>query len=292
MSLVQYGSSSSDESSDEGHVSSNANVSLNNRLKAETEAVQKGVKRSREEEGDSQNDKKRGKNGTQLPPLPPALTGLFQERERPPDDPSLHQGRTRSKPHVDGLWATSVYIDISLTEELEDIISTLVERAKALVPSLETIPEPHISLTRLFRLPTLHVDRFKRDVRSVFEKRNKIKLSFSGLQCFSNDEQTRSFLTLRVGSGHAELESMMADMDQIAIKYGQPTFYDNPEFHASFAWALGGHTLDQSTVEGILHQDNIGEIHKELDADIRQCVVQAERVSWKIGAKIESLALK
>ncbi|KAG0236447.1 poly(U)-specific 3'-to-5' RNA exonuclease [Actinomortierella wolfii] len=269
MSLVQYGSSSEDSSEDEGHVSSNANVSLNNRLKAETEAVQKGVKRSREEEGD------RERMALSCHHYRQHLQAYFKS-----------ESVLQMIPHCikDGR--------VSLTEELQDIISTLVERAKALVPSLETIPEPHISLTRLFRLPTLHVDRFKRDVRSVFEKRTKIKLSFSGLQCFSNDEQTRSFLTLRVGSGHAELESMMADMDQIAIKYGQPTFYDNPEFHASFAWALGGHTLDQSTVEGILHQGNIGEIHKELDTDIRQCIVQAERVSWKIGAKIESLALK
>ncbi|KAF9167313.1 poly(U)-specific 3'-to-5' RNA exonuclease [Actinomortierella ambigua] len=288
MSLVQYGSSSEDSSEDEGHVSSNAIASLS---KSEPEVVKNGKKRTRED-SDVQNISKKGKSKPSLPPLPTALRGLFQERERAPDDPSLHQGRTRSKPHVDGIWATTVYIDIPLTEELTDIVSTIVARAKALHPTLETIPEPHISLTRLFRLPALHLDRFKRDIKAVFEKRCKVRLSFSGLQCFSNDEQTRSFLTLRVGSGHADLESMLAEMDSLAVKYGQPTFYDTPELHASIAWALGGHILDQSTVEAILDKENIVDGHSELDTDIRHCVVFAERVCWKIGSQVESLTLR
>ncbi|KAG0378408.1 poly(U)-specific 3'-to-5' RNA exonuclease [Mortierella sp. AD032] len=193
----------------------------------------------------------------------------------------------------------------TFTLKLFDIVSTLTRTAQSLAPSTvsmlqsitsqekknsvpvkaesaEDASELHISLTRPIYLQELHLGRFASDVRDIFKSRKRFNINFSGLQSFSNDDQTRSFLSLRVGAGHAQLESLVADMDVIAQRYSQPKFYPDPEFHASFAWALGGGVLDSKIVEAMPELDG------ELGHDLRHCSIGVKRVSWKIGQKTGS----
>ncbi|KAF9422295.1 nuclear protein localization protein 4 [Podila epigama] len=182
-----------------------------------------------------------------------------------------------------------------------DIVSTFTERARKLVPNtismlqsiqwMKTNPkaipidaksaddatELHISLTRPIYLQELHMGRFVSDVREAFKRRKRFNISFSGLQAFSNDDNTRSFLSLRVGAGHSELERLLVEMDEIVERYAQPKFYPNPEFHASFAWAVGGDTLTENTVKVL---------EEELGKDLRQCSVLVRKVAWKLGQKL------
>ena len=73
--------------------------------------------------------KKRPKPSSSPQPqlAPPVPTGPKPQRKRklpalaahlappvPPDDPSKHQGRTRTTPHVEGQWAAYVYVPIAL----------------------------------------------------------------------------------------------------------------------------------------------------------------------------------
>jgi hypothetical protein len=79
---------------------------------------------------------------------------------------------------------------------------------------------------------------------------------------------------------------MVAEMDAIAERYGQPKFYDPPEFHASFASAVGGEVLTAKTIH------DIPELEQEMGHDLRHTSIAIRNVAWKIGPNRGSVALK
>jgi len=121
------------------------------------------------------------------PPLPPAI----KKRRLPAlashlmpavplDDPSKHQGRTRSTPHVEGQWAAYVYVPLVLHGALRGTVERAVAMAKQEVPSVHVlgasdadadsvaaVRELHISLTRPFFIRTHQKEEIKRAVRDA-----------------------------------------------------------------------------------------------------------------------------
>lgn len=95
MALVDYSESDSDPGDLDGDERSSGILSSPS-------------KRKRDAEDHLKNEKI-----TALPPLPAAFHDLYATNSRVSvrDDPSLHGGRKRVTPHIEGNWPTHVYLE-------------------------------------------------------------------------------------------------------------------------------------------------------------------------------------
>ncbi|KIZ06656.1 hypothetical protein MNEG_1289 [Monoraphidium neglectum] len=66
-------------------------------------------------------------------------------------------------------------------------------------------------------------------------------LRLRGVRAFVNDEGTRTFAALCVEEGAAEVCALVRAVDAAFEEHGLSPFYEDPQPHASFAWALGDH---------------------------------------------------
>ncbi|KAL1916928.1 uncharacterized protein VTP21DRAFT_5125 [Calcarisporiella thermophila] len=216
-----------------------------------------------------------------LPPLPANFLNIFSDRDRRKlDDPALHQGRIRSVPFVEGNWATHVYAKIRLQPDALDHLHLVVERAQNTSASIHSLiggydesteiieaeekkeirnnkdvnNSLHISLSRCVFLKQFQIEPFVRSLRKPLERKGRFSINFTRLSCFVNDEKTRSFIGLEVGSGFDDLSSCLSIVDEMLSKYKQPGFYTKPRFHTSIAWALGGESspITEEFVRNIL----------------------------------------
>ncbi|KAJ7246419.1 U6 snRNA phosphodiesterase Usb1 [Mycena rebaudengoi] len=158
------------------------------------------------------------------------------------DDPALHQGRLRTTPHVDGQFSAHIYL-----------LRSVIASAKNMVPALhdfwvssDSEPELHISLSRPIYLRAHQREDIKRTVKHIAETNPPFTVSFAELSELVNDERTRIFLALEVGSGHHELASITNSITPALRNIRQQEFYASPRFHASIGWAL----LDSSVRQG------------------------------------------
>ncbi|KAJ6511985.1 U6 snRNA phosphodiesterase Usb1 [Mycena vitilis] len=190
---------------------------------------------------------------TQIPPPPkkrklPAISTTLI----PPghvDDPSLHQGRIRTIPHVDGQYATHIYASVPLARgsTFFKLLCKILASAKSTVPTLhdfwsssESKTQLHISMSRPIFLRSHQREDMKLAVKRVAEKTLPFTASFAHLSELVNDEGTRIFLALEIGAGHHELTNITTSLVPALRALRQQEYYTDPRFHASIGWALLG----------------------------------------------------
>ncbi|TDL23211.1 hypothetical protein BD410DRAFT_787528 [Rickenella mellea] len=187
-----------------------------------------------------------------LPKLSQSLTVATPEA-----NPLLHQGRIRTMPHADGQFAAYVFVPVVLDQhstELHQLLADALNCAKDTEPALQSdwythdLPnaqkanigtrELHISLTRPIYLRAHQREELKRAVKQAAQNHPTFVASFAAFATFVNDERTRAFVGMEVGAGHAELQSLSETLKPLLRLLHQRPFYEDPRFHASFAWAL------------------------------------------------------
>ncbi|EIN03666.1 hypothetical protein PUNSTDRAFT_139379 [Punctularia strigosozonata HHB-11173 SS5] len=180
----------------------------------------------------------------------------FVDPSEPKDDPSLHQGRKRTVPFVEGQFCAYVYVPIFIPVKsgLAKVLKAAIKDAKTAVPILHPIDrlssesdaassggdelELHVSLTRPIYLRAHQREELKCAVKSLAHSHRKFHASFAKFDELQNDEATRTFVVAEVGAGWDNLKALTSVLSPAISALRQSTFYDQPRYHISIAWAL------------------------------------------------------
>jgi len=179
------------------------------------------------------------------------------------EDP--HRGRIRSFPHVEGQFATHIYIEIHPPRDgtTVKLLADLCQLLQSSVRGLERMfslkadsgSSMHLSLSRTVPISSIQIHSLLNGLRHGFNKiktRNKLHLTVgSAAQVLVNDEGTRTFVALHVVEEHAitnqssnrsEISTIRKWIDivsKVFLLHGLPEYYDNPCIHTSIAWCVG-----------------------------------------------------
>lgn len=199
---------------------------------------------------------------TNLPPLPSSFHNLYATTVRlfTADLPSLHQGRKRLIPHIEGNWPSHIYVEwhpppthhealSSLLDALQTDLQPLLSAASGnhelttfLTSDLGAPLPLHISLSRPFVLRTEQKEMFRealaRHIASTavapFEL--QVVVGGGGFAWFRSAEASRSFLVLRVRTAaqgvqaqqrrsNPQLAALLQGCNEVVGAQGQPRLY-------------------------------------------------------------------
>ncbi|KAF7296496.1 hypothetical protein HMN09_01056300 [Mycena chlorophos] len=215
-----------------------------------------------------------------LPALGSTLSGPIHI-----DDPSKHQGRTRTTPHVDGQFATHVYARVALASgsSLGRLVSEILDAAKRDAEGLHAFDELHISMSRPVFLRAHQREEMRNAVKRVAGGYSPFTLSFAQISALANDEGTRLFLVLEIGAGHNELASLTNALSPTLLQFRQKEYYAFPRFHASIGWALP--SAEPPGLDGVFPPSVIDALNTAFGARLRSAASRCdvETLEVKIG---------
>ncbi|KAL0048824.1 hypothetical protein WJX82_000115 [Trebouxia sp. C0006] len=129
-----------------------------------------------------------------------------------------HQGRKRQFPHVEGNFATHVYISAHSPASVKTALLAELHRQKEAFPKLEVLAQSvkpdgqsiakpfHLSLSRTVPIKVHQIDPLIASLQAALKQQHSFQLEFCGWRVFMNDEQTRTFLAIAAGLGATEME--------------------------------------------------------------------------------------
>eukprot|EP00741_Cyanophora_paradoxa_P025680 tig00000388_g24783.t1 len=224
----------------------------------------------------------------------PALPSPQLESRAPPIDPpaplpAAHDGRVRTFPHVVGNYPSYVYIPVRVSDELVRLVHSALDRVRAALsagaadgsgpPEVKenTSAEYHVSVSRTFVLRREQIAPFVASLRKAMRNTARYKAALSGVEFFTNEEQTRSFVSIPIRKGLVETCSIIKAVDEVMQAYELRPFYPEPRPHVTVAWALGA---------------SLGKLQLEAPAEAGSVGLPVNRVEAKIGNRVYDFILK
>ncbi|KAH8292979.1 hypothetical protein KR054_002169 [Drosophila jambulina] len=251
MALVDYGSSSSSASEDEG----SSSIALRD--------VPSSLKR---------------------PALPTAADLLGPKKPKPEefvedvvDDPALHGGRIRTFKHERGNWASYVYVPVTAcAEQLEEFQAEAIAHLDPEL-KLQGNESLHLSLSRTVVLQYHQIDEFSRSLQTALNSSTGFTATLQGLRIYTNEERTRTFVSAPLDAAFAEkMSAILQPIDQVMLDYRLQQFYNPASFHVSLLWCVGD--------EEKLLNSKLKEL-KELLEDQDSLSLAVHEVHFKCGKK-------
>lgn len=241
--LVQY-SDSEDEVSD----------------REESECI--GMKRKKPHDFQvcAENDKKL--RSSESLPLPDSIKTLFSSGNKHEDNPEVHQGRIRSFEHLEGNWATHVGVSYDPDERMIELIDELLICLRPL--EFKPMKEFHLSLSRTVAIRHHWIQPLTDRLQRRFRLLPKTCCEISSVKLYTNDEKTRTFLSLAVSAPGAILQQYTKAVDECFEEYKLQKYYENPSFHISIGWCLGDVVLQ-------IGEETLSKLQNKVDNTMEEC---------------------
>ncbi|XP_067934172.1 U6 snRNA phosphodiesterase 1-like [Watersipora subatra] len=200
-----------------------------------------------------------------------------------------HQGRIRSFPHERGNWASYVCIPVPYSDDFEELSASLTEilRASCTQHSFHAIPSPHISLTRTLKLRHHWLADLTQGLLQMCSLYKQFYISLRDVQVYTNDEKSRTFISVKVVSGDDHLTSIVHKLNSLLTEYNLPPFYQEASFHVSLCSCVHDARVALTPV--------MSKLQNAVDEWIRdnpECAFfSVNKLLWKAGNKETWLSL-
>lgn len=165
-------------------------------------------------------------------------------------------------------------------------------RGSATDTSPQTSEHLHISLTRPFtvrsyerddyvKVATAEVERFRTSVSSF-------PFSFSRIAYLANDDASRHFMVLEVGSGREKLHKLsLALSTELRRAFRAKTYYDEARYHASTACVMIPSSQPSAETLGPRFSAIVDDVEARWGSQLRKCpAVWARRIGIQVADRI------
>lgn len=212
-----------------------------------------------------------------------------------------HKGKVRSFSHVDGNYATHVYLEVNLLAEawpIRSVLRDVITEARKDLPALQTgtdVLPPHshgiadlpavyhVSLSRVLPIRYSDIQSLVATLQECLARTARFEITLAGLEAFTNDNRERTFLALSVGKGRQQVCKAISRVNKAFLQHGLQQFYTDARPHASIAWMLGD---EEAALQHHIMQTLKSHPHEGLAGRQVDWSQQIVSINCKIGKQI------
>lgn len=180
--------------------------------------------------------------------VPESLKNLYKDdKDNVNDQHESHNGRIRSFAHERGNWATYVFIPVANCGQFDLLCNTLISSCK-IISEFYSCVDVHVSLSRTVVLRYHWIDSFVKTIAAKTKMLKCFSIDFDTVNIYMNEEETRTFIGIRVQLGYDSLMECVRRIDSAFADFKLPVYYQNPSFHISLIWCLGNKKDDLARI--------------------------------------------
>ncbi|CAD6889304.1 unnamed protein product [Tilletia laevis] len=236
----------------------------------------------------------------------------------PSEVPPSAKPKTLKPGQLEGDWLCHAFIKVPISNDLRECLDPIINALSSLqdlevTTSGETTSELdsklkrennslkggpqsapselHISLTRPILIRAHERNEFRTLVENALEGRNRFQIHFARLTTLINDDASRLFFVLEVGTGWEELHNLSTALNKpLHAAFRARSYYTEARYHASIAsipLPPSNNTITQAEAEAQAHK--LDDLHAR--AFSRCPAFVAETVGIRVGAQLSTITL-
>ncbi|XP_071083617.1 U6 snRNA phosphodiesterase 1-like [Haliotis cracherodii] len=275
ISVVEYSSSSGENDS---HDSTEANLppTFPDKRPASPLNDTSECKRFKTSEPEIRRD-------VRLLPLPSAIQALYDDgtEKKRREDNSKHGGRIRSFAHVEGNWATFVYVPVTPDDRLLELFTSLLSCLRPL--QFQLMSDHHVTLSRTVVIRHHWIESLRDTLKENLTTCDGCICDIVQPRLYTNDEKTRTFLCLEVQEDGTHLRHYVDVVNKCFKEFRLQAYYENPSFHISIAWCLGDVTANV-TDQKLSQMKKMVHVFGQENPDLS--VLEVREIECKSGNKV------